>query len=161
MKTKKKPKTNPNGANQYLLDPRQDDCWKNYISKDSKTYGNAYLSAIKADYTKQTATQITTEKWFIEKVRSMNLLSKSERVLDEDLEMETVVPVIGMFGPIIDKKTKKAIKRIDPDLRRIRQSSATFIAARLGKNKGYSTRSELTGADGKDLPTPIYAGTAK
>lgn len=143
-----------------LFDPRRDDCWNHYLNKESNTYGNAYLSAIKANYGKGYAKQITTQLWWLARVRKLGLLDKAEKVLDEDLEMETVVPVIGMFGPIIDKETKKPLKKIDPDLRRIRQSSATFITARLGKNKGYSTRNELTGADGKDLPSPIYAGTA-
>lgn len=157
---KDKPKTNPNGANQYLLDPRQQDCWRYYIDRKGKTYGNAYRSALKAGYADQTATNITTEKWFKEKWRKLNLLSKAEKVLDEDLELQTVVPIIGMFGPIIDKETKKPLTKVDPDLRRIRQSSATFLASRLGKNDGYSTRQELTGADGTELPAPIYAGTA-
>lgn len=158
---KPKLKTNPNGANQYLLDPRQQSCWSYYIDRKGKTYGNAYQSALKAGYAVTSATNITSEKWFIEKWRKLNLMAKAERVLDEDLEMETVVPVIGMFGPIIDKDTKKPLTKIDPDLRRIRQSSASFIASRLGKNDGYSTRQELTGADGAALPTPIYGGRAE
>lgn len=158
---KEKRKSNPNGANQYLFDPRQDLCWNYYIDKGSTTFSNAYASAIRAGYTIKTSRLITTETWFIEKLRRLGLFSKAEKVLEEDLDMETVVPVIGMFGPVIDRKTKKPLKEISPDLRRIRQSASTFIASRLGKNKGYSTRSELTGADGKDLPFPIYGASAE
>lgn len=160
MSKSKPPKENKSTDNNPF-DPRRDECWKHYLNKDGNSYGNAYLSAIKAGFGKGHAKQITTQEWWLVKARKLHLLDKAEKVLDEDLEMETVVPVIGMFGPIIDKETKKPLKKIDPDLRRIRQSSATFITSRLGKNQGYSTRSELTGADGKDLPTPIYAGTAK
>lgn len=157
-KVKKPKNTETNIDEDFILDPRREECWKFYLNKSSNTYGNAYLSAIKANYGKGYAKQITTQQWWLAKVRKSGLLGKAEKVLDEDLEMETVVPVIGMFGPIIDKKTKKALTKIDPDLRRIRQSSATFIAGRLGKNKGYSTRTEVTGKDGEKLPTPIYSG---
>lgn len=142
----------------FPFDPRKEEAWKYYITKDSKTYGNAYLSAIKADYGTGYAKQITTQKWWLAKVRRSGLLEKAEKVLDEDLEMETVIDVIGMFGPIIDKKTKKPFTKVDPDLRRIRQSAAGFVASRLGKNKGYSARTEVTGKDGEKLPSPIYSG---
>lgn len=157
----KKPKTNPNGANKFSFDPRQEECWNYFIDKESNTFSNAYLSAIKAGYTKVVAKQITTNDWFIERGRRSTLLSKAEKVIDEDLQMETVVPVIGMFGPVVDKKTGVAVTKIDADLRRIRQGTAHFVAERLGKKKGYSTRTEITGEDGAPLPTPIFGGSAK
>lgn len=159
MATNKKKEKNKAGGDNNPFDPRREECWEFYMDKESNTYGVAYLSAIKAGYGKGYAHQITTQEWWLAKVRRSGLLDKAEKVLDEDLQMETVVPVIGMFGPIIDKETKKPLQKIDPDLRRIRQSSATFVTSRLGK-KHYSTRQEVTGADGKDLPTPIFNGTA-
>lgn len=160
-RTKEKPKTNPEGANQFNLDLRQDVCWSYYIDRKGDTYGNAYRSAVKARYTHSTATTITKQDWFTAKYRKLNLVAKAEKVLNEDLEIESVVPIIGMFGPILDKETKKPLKKIDADLRKIRQNAATFVTSRLGKNDGYSTRQELTGADGTALPTPIYSGKAK
>lgn len=143
---------------EILLDPRQQDCWNYFIDRKGTTYGNALRSALKAGYSDGASRQITVAKWWIDKCRRMNLMSKAEKVLDEDLEIDSVVPVIGMFGPILDKKTKKPLKKIDADLRKIRQSAATFVTSRLGKNEGYSSRQELTGPDGADLPTPIYGG---
>lgn len=157
----KKPIEPDTRANQYTFDPRQDDCWKYFTDREGNTFGNAYGSALRAGYTMRTAKGITNEIWWHERARRSTLLSKAEKVLDEDLQMETVVPVIGMFGPIVDKKTKEPVTKIDADLRRIRQNSATFVAERLGKKKGYSTRTEITGEDGAPLPTPIFAGTAK
>lgn len=154
--TKKKPEQNKGGGDNNPFDPRREECWRFYLDKESNSYGNAFLSAIKSGYGKGYSKQITTQQWWLARVRRLGLLDKAEKVLDEDLEMDTVVPIIGMFGPIVDKKTNKALTKIDPDLRRIRQSSATFISSRLGK-KHYSTRTELTGADGEKLPTPIYA----
>ena len=34
--------------------------------------------------------------------------------------------------------------------------TAKWYLARKAKNEGFSERTELTGADGKDLPSPIY-----
>lgn len=143
--------TNPNGANQYQLDPRQKLCWDSYINPKSETWSNAYKSAIKAGYEESTALQITTEKWFTEKVRRMNMLGKAERVLDDTLETEHVVKKIGMFGPIKDPETKEVIYEVDTGILKIKQDTAKFLAERLGKDEGYSQRTENTGKDGTPL----------
>lgn len=165
-----KSKPNPNGANQYLFDPRRDLCWEYYVNPDSSTFGNAYRSALKAKYEEETASQVTRLQWFTEKCRRSTLFQKAEKVLEETIEMETMQPVIGAFGPIMvstgvkdknGKEKKEMLYGHNDKLLKIKQDSSKFVADRLGKNKGYSTRQELTGADGKDLPTPIYAGRAK
>ena len=124
---KKKPKANPNGANQYLLDPRQKECWDLYVNPKSKTFGNATQSAIKAGYEPDYADQITTAEWFKGKIRRLNLLDKAERNLDKILDL-----------PLEDKAN-------------IVLDASKFIAKTLGKDEGYSDRSELTGKDGKDI----------
>ena len=126
-KMKKKPKANPNGANQYLLDPRQKECWDLYVNPKSKTFGNATQSAIKAGYEPDYADQITTAEWFKGKIRRLNLLDKAERNLDKILDL-----------PLEDKAN-------------IVLDASKFIAKTLGKDEGYSDRSELTGKDGKDI----------
>ena len=147
--------TNPNGANQYLNDPRQLLFWDFYLTPKSKTFSNAFQSAIKAKYRISTATQITTEKWFLDKLRRMNLLSKAEKVLEETLGVDHIVKTIGMFGPIKDRQTGKDLKEINPKILKVKQDTAKFVAERLGKKKGYSMRTEITGPEGKELPTPI------
>lgn len=127
-------RSNPNGANQYQLDPRQKLCWDYYINPKSETFSSGLASAIKAGYQQSTAEQITVEDWFIEKLRTLNMLDKAEKVLNIILEFET--------------------ESLDEKRLRIQQDSAKFVAERVGKAK-YSTRTELTGADGKDLPQPI------
>lgn len=117
-------------ANQYLCDPRQKLCWDLYVNPKSETFGNGFQSGIKAGYEKNTAKQITRSDWFIEKIRRLNMLSKAEKVLDDCLEMDTADA---------------------PHLLKIKQDTAKFVAERLGKKEGYTTRSELTGADGKDI----------
>ncbi len=128
-------KPNPNGANQYVFDPRQKMCWELYIDPKSKTFGNATQSAIKAGYKHSSADRITTEAWFSGKLRKLNLVSKAERNLNEFLDLD-------------DK---------DPAIKRIKLDATKFVASTLGKNEGFSTRTEVTGKDGKELPTPILA----
>jgi len=41
------------------------------------------------------------------------------------------------------------------EILRIKQKESEFVRNTLGKDEGYSTRSEVTGKDGADLPTPI------
>lgn len=131
--------TNPNGANQYTFDPRQKLCWELYIDPKSKTFGNATQSAIKAGYEPDYADQITTVNWFKGKVRKLNLVSKAERNLNEFLDLD-------------DK---------DPAIKRIKLDATKFVASTLGKNEGFSTRTEVTGKDGKELPTPILCTPTK
>lgn len=131
--------TNPNGANQYQLDPRQKMCWDLYVNPKSETFGNAYQSAMKAGYEEGYAAQITTAEWFLEKLRRLNMLGKAEKVLDKTLSMEAV-----------DEEGKVKV-----DLLRVQTDVAKHITSTLGKNEGYSNRQELTGKDGKELPTPI------
>jgi hypothetical protein len=80
--------TNPNGANQFKLDPRQALCWANYINvNNSETFGNAYQSAIQAGYEEATAQNITSAKWFVDKYGRFNRLNKAEKVFDKILDM--------------------------------------------------------------------------
>ncbi len=131
--------SNPNGANQYQLDPRQKLCWESYINPKSETFGNATQSAIKAGYEPDYADQITTVEWFKGKLRRLNMLSKGEKVLDETLDYIA-----------IDDKGK-----IDVGIARIKLDAAKVVVTTLGKDEGYSTRVENTGKDGAELPTPI------
>lgn len=55
----------------------------------------------------------------------------------------------------LNKAELKIETLIDSEDERVALQASTFIAETIGKNKGYSKRSELTGKDGKDLPTPI------
>lgn len=124
--------TNPNGANQYQLDPRQNLCWENYVNPKSETFGNAKQSAISAGYEEDYADQITTSEWFKDKLRRLNMLGKAEKVLDKTLTYE----------PVDDKGILKV------DLLRVQTDVAKHITSTLGKNEGYSSRVEQTGKDG-------------
>lgn len=137
-------KTNPNGANGTTGDPREQICWDLYVKSIINNRENAYQSAIEAGYSEDHARNITLQGWFKErkaKLRRKDMLSKSEKVLDETLDMNT-----------INEEGK-----VDAQLHKIKVDVAKTLVTTLGKDVGYSTRNELTGADGKDLPTPLLA----
>lgn len=123
---------NPNGANQYQLDPRQLLCWGYYVDPKSETFGNATQSAIKAGYEEATANQITTFDWFIGKRRRLNMVNKAEQVLEKTLNYSTE-----------DEEGKVKV-----DLLRVQTDVAKTVVTTLGKDEGYSSRVEQTGKNG-------------
>lgn len=124
-----------------LLTPQQELFLAGYTNPKSPTFSNAYKSALKAGYSEEYATNITGQlpDWLSESIRDYKLLEKAEKVLEKTLNYET----------------EDAEGKIDTSLLAIQNKTAHFVAERLNKAK-YSTRSEHTGADGKDLiPDPL------
>lgn len=125
------------------LNPQQAAFKENYTNPTSETFGNAYRSALAAGFSDEYAGVLTAPskevEWVAEIVSDVKRLQKAEKVLDKTLDL-------------IDDK--------DVNKKRLAQDSAKFVASRLGKRK-YSERSELTGADGKELPIPILAKIVK
>jgi hypothetical protein len=132
-------KSNPNKANQYVLDPRQKLCWDFYTDPKSETFSSGLASALKAGYERGTAEQITVADWFIEKLRTLNMLDKAERNLDKIMDMETEQMVETKDGGLLSKQDAALVGQV--------AKVSMFIAERVGKAT-YSTRTELTGANG-------------
>jgi len=130
--------SNPNGANGTTSDPREQVCWDFYVESIAKGQANAYQSAKKAGYEESTAKQITVRSWFIERLEELErkeMLSLAEKKLKKTLTYE------------VQDDTGKVIT----DLLRIQTDVSKHLTSTLGKDKGYSTRTEQTGKDGKDL----------
>lgn len=115
-------------GNQYKPDPRQAKFLEYYLDPKSKTFSNAYQSALKAGYEDEYAKVITSSskglEWLSEAVKDTYLIAKAEQNLKEFLEQND------------DIKVKADITK--------------FVSERLNKEK-YSTRSEHTGKDGETL----------
>lgn len=119
-------------ANQWHKDPRHIDFLAFYLDPTSETYAKPGASALKAHYSASYADNITSlmPDWLSGAIgRKERMLVKAEEVLEKSLN---------------DKKT--------PGLA---QNTAKFLAETIGKAKGYSKRTELTGKDGKDLTVNI------
>ena len=124
-----KPKFDPL-TSENRLDPRQLLMWNSYCDQKSDTFGNAYRSAKKAGFSESYATNITCCKWFRTKVRRNNLLGKAERALDRALSVDT-----------INEKGHE-----DAALLRVKVDAAKHITKTLGKDDGYSEKTEVTGS---------------
>jgi len=106
-----------------------------YMSPTSETFMNVRQSALRAGYTETYADNITVQKpkWWVELIQSSDferaqILSKAQKRIFERLE---------------DTSKNKDRLKIQTDV-------AKFALERLGKEH-YSTRTELTGADGRRL----------
>lgn len=82
-------------------------------------------------------------------------MGKAETVLEEMLELPVNVikyDKVRRSGEDAEEDEEPEIYlTTDPALVRIKQDTAKFIASTQGKDAGYSTRSELTGAHGSSL----------
>jgi len=128
-------KSNPNGANQYQLDARQKLCWDFYTNPNGETFGNAKTSAIKAGYTDGSADTITLTDWFCGRLWRLNSVMKGEEKMKELMEL-----------PLKDVND-----RVDVGIARIQADLAKYLTTTQGKNEGYSSRTELTGANGEAI----------
>lgn len=129
---------NPYGANATQSDPREQKCWDNYVKSIREGRVNAYKAAIDAGYSQKNAENITMREWFkarLGKLRRSGMVEKAEKNLDKYLDLEEV-----NFKGIIDK-----------DIIKIKVDVSKTVVKTLGKDLGYSERSELTGAEGKEL----------
>ena len=130
------------------LDPRQRDCWERYVNPTSETFANAKASAIASGYSDAHAADIKTFDWFIRQERKSRMRDKGEKVLEEMLDMPVTVLVHEGAG---GEKTEYVVT--DTTLVKIKQDTAKFAVERLGK-EDWSTRQEVTGADGGPLIDP-------
>lgn len=145
-------KNNPNGANQWRPDPRQSLFLQYYLDPKSETFSNALQSALKAGYEQEYAESILSKglDWLAESVGDNQMLYKAEKNLKEFLEMTTLQPVIGAFGPVIDKKTKQPVIKENSHLLKIKADISKFVTERLNKKK-WAQRTELTGREGQPI----------
>lgn len=108
------------------LDPRQKLCWGNYVDQTKSTFSNGYQSALSAGFSHTYSRTITTQPWFRDKLRRTHLLTKSEKIINKILDMES------------DKA----------DVLRVQSDVAKHITKTLGKDEGYTEKSEVTGGSG-------------
>lgn len=118
------------------LDIRHKLFWDNYLDPRMDAFGNAAASAIAAGYSETYSRNITGQRFFKERMRRMNMLSRAEKVLKRTLIMKTEDPTTG---------------KEQADLLRIQVDVAKHITKTLGKDEGYSERTELTAKDGNPI----------
>ncbi len=120
------------------LDPRQKLCWNYYLDQTSPTFSNAYRSALKAGFSMWYSKTITTRPWFKDKMRRTHLLTKSEKITDKILDMEA-----------LDENGK-----VKADVLRVQADVAKHIQKNLGKDEGYTEKTEVAGGAGNIVFLP-------
>lgn len=135
-------RNNPNGANQYLPDPRQSLFLGYYLDPKSPTFSNALQSGLKAGFAQEYAENIMSlmPDWLserIEKYKGSRLLEKAERNLDEILDLPNMVQAMGAFGPLWKGKgaDKEPIMVHATSLLKIKNDASQFIAERIGRKR--------------------------
>ena len=132
----------PYVSNGITSDPREQVMWDIYVTNLGKGIDNAMQSALEAGYEETTAKNITLTGWYKERknrLKRKDMLSNSEKKLAKTLEYEV---------ESYDESGKLTIKT---DLLKIQVDVAKTLVTTLGKDEGYSTRQEVTGANGERL----------
>lgn len=149
-----KPRTsrnNPHKVNQYTgPDPRQSLFLASFLDPKSPTFSNALQSGLKAGYSQEYSESLVAQMplWLSEKLGELDMLKKAERNLNKILELETNLPVMGMFGPVydripdgVDKNGKEKFRRGElvkaenSKLLAIQADVTKFVSERLGRTK--------------------------
>ena len=126
---------NPYKANKYIKDPRQDICWEIYLEMWMRGVPNGKKAALEAGYSETSSQNITNQPWFRERVAGLTrkeFLTKAER----------------NFGKMLDLNYEKVDElgktKIDVDVLRVVADISKTVATTLGKDVGYSTKSEVS-----------------
>jgi len=118
-----------------MFDFRQKLFWDNYIIPTSETFLKKTESAIKAGYSETYASRISNAPFFRKRMKRFGMLEKAERLLNKTLTL----------------KYKDENGKVQSDVLRIQTDVAKHITKTLGKDEGYSERSEVTGKDGGEI----------
>lgn len=124
--------TNPNGANQWVADPRQQLFLQSYLNPKSSTFSNALQSGLKAGYSKEYSENITNQmpSWLAENLGTASRVTKALDNLNN-----------ALHGTLDDPE--KGAKTI--------QYKATELVLKTHMKDDFSERQEHTGKDGERL----------
>lgn len=116
------------------LDPRQARLLTLYLDPKSATFANLLQSAVEAGFTESTARAISGKmpQWLSEQLDKSALVYKARRNLHRFLDLDDE----------------------DPQKLRVKADITKFVAERVDK-ENFSTRQELTGADGGAIKSDV------
>ncbi len=137
-------------------DPRQDACWDLYVKSWKAGVPNARQAALQAGYSENTALNIGNLTWFKKKkdtLRRSKMMGNAERNISRILNMGyTRMKLIEAGKDEDGKPIMQQSEEIDKDVLKIVADMSKTIVTTLGKDLGYSTKTEVKV---ESLPTPI------
>jgi hypothetical protein len=138
-------KTPARSGGGFHVDSRQQVCWDYYVETVMVGQPNIYQSALKAGYTESSAECVHKAKWFKDrkkKFKRSTMLSQAEKNLLNILKMPYMVQ---------KQKNGEPYMEVDTDVLRIIVDVSKAVVKSLGKDEGYSDRSEVTGKGGEPI----------
>ena len=125
---------------------RQEKAWAAYVQTWKEGKPNAYKAGLAAGYTEATAHNLNSFKWFKEKkdrLRRSKMMSNAERNLSRILNMD-----YKKMKLMPDGSTQETV---DNDTLRIVADISKTIVTTLGKDVGYSTKTEVSGGMNSEI----------
>ena len=141
--------TPPELRNKNQSNERREKCWEYYMKTVRDGNPNARASALKAGFALNTAINIGNIKWFKDKkdkLRRSKMMTNAERNIARILNL-------GLTR-IKQLEDGSEIEVFDADKARIVADMSKLIVTTLGKDEGYSSKSEVKVTT---LPTPILS----
>lgn len=127
-------------------DPRSELAWEFYVKSWREGKPNAKQAGLNAGYAYNTAVNLSNFKWFKDKkdkLRRSNMLTKAERNLSRMLNLD--YSKIKVLADGTEEET------IDRDVLRVVADVSKTIVTTLGKDMGYSTKTEIDGKMGGEI----------
>lgn len=141
--------TPPSERNKNQDFSRRQLCWDYYVKSWRSGNPNAKAAALKAGFSENTAINIGNQKWFKEKkdkLRRSTMMSNAERNYSRILNLPWTRMKLVEVGkddggkPIMEKQ-----EEVDIDTLRVVEAASKTVLTTLGKDEGYSTKTELKG----------------
>lgn len=127
-------------------DPRSELAWEFYVKSWREGKPNAKQAGLNAGYAYNTAVNLSNFKWFKDKkdkLRRSNMLTKAERNISRMLNLD--YSRIKVLPDGTEEET------IDRDVLRVVADVSKTIVTTLGKDMGYSTKTEIDGKMGGEI----------
>lgn len=141
--------THPSERNKNQDNSRRQLCWDYYVKSWRSGNPNAKQAALDAGFALNTAVNIGNQRWFKEKkdkLRRSTMMSNAERNYNRILNLPWSKMKLIEVGkddegkPIMEEK-----EEVDVDLLRVVESASKTIMTTLGKDEGYSSKTEVKG----------------
>lgn len=141
--------THPSERNKNQDFSRRQQCWDYYVKSWRSGNPNAKQAALDAGFALNTAVNIGNQKWFKEKkdkLRRSTMMSNAERNYNRILNIPWSQMKLIESGKNDDGTPKMVeVEVIDIDAARLVESASKTIMTTLGKDEGYSSKTEVKG----------------
>jgi hypothetical protein len=134
-------------ANRFQEDPRQDLFWNYYMEGILNKQPSIRKAGIKAGYSEASSGRISQTLWFKNKKKA---LKKGSMYRNAVQNLDDVMK-IKYIGTKFNKETGEDEEEINIDRAKLVIDVSKAVVKSLGKDDGWSERSEVTGKDGSPL----------